>query len=255
MIIDCHVHTGPQFNTWWKNIIKSEKEFCAYLKKCGVDKAVLQGSSSQLRYKNIKDVTNGNKYMLDFSKKHPGKFIPSVFVTPAYLKESLNEMELYRKKNNVVWIGEMLNYTGDYSYDSPDCHKLFEKAIELDMIVCIHAEQNEIDNVLRKYPAMTVVLPHPGLSRLEINNRIDLAVKYKNTYLDLCGYGADRMGNVEEMVRRLGDDRILYGSDFTVNDPGVVIARVRNALIPQKSKEKIFYKNILRLLKSKSFSF
>ncbi|OGS20637.1 MAG: hypothetical protein A3J83_05635 [Elusimicrobia bacterium RIFOXYA2_FULL_40_6] len=251
MIIDCHVHAGPEFITWWKDIIKSEKDFLGYLTKCGINKAILNGSSVHLHYKNAKDVKNGNKYVLNLSKKYPGRFIPSVFVTPDYLKQSLDEMELYRKKHNVVWVGEMLNYAGDYSYDSPGCSKIFEKALELDMIVCIHAEQDEIDNVLKKFPTMTVVLPHPGLSRKEINNRINLVSKYKNTYLDLCGYGADRMGNVEEMVRRLGDDRIFFGSDFTVNDPGVVISRVKNAFISKKSKEKILYKNVLALLKSK----
>jgi len=53
------------------------------------------------------------------------------------------------------------------------------------------------------------------------------------------------------MVEKLGDERVLYGSDFTVNDPGVVLARIKNALIPDASKRKILADNTINLLKSK----
>jgi predicted TIM-barrel fold metal-dependent hydrolase len=42
---------------------------------------------------------------------------------------------------------------------------------------------------------------------------------------------------------------VLFGSDFSINCPGTVIARVNNAFITEEQKRKIFSGNLQALLK------
>ena len=73
--------------------------------------------------------------------------------------------------------------------------------------------------------------------------------KNPNFYLDTSGYGHDRVGVLEYAVKTIGSDRILFGSDFSINDPSTVIARIRNSFLTMEQKQKILSGNILELLK------
>jgi predicted TIM-barrel fold metal-dependent hydrolase len=46
----------------------------------------------------------------------------------------------------------------------------------------------------------------------------------------------------------IGADRVLYGSDFTINEPSGVIARVKNAFLTPQDREKILFRNVERLI-------
>jgi len=49
-------------------------------------------------------------------------------------------------------------------------------------------------------------------------------------------------------VKTIGPDRILFGSDFSINDPSTVLARINNALISEEEKQKILSLNLKALL-------
>jgi hypothetical protein len=72
--------------------------------------------------------------------------------------------------------------------------------------------------------------------------------RHKNTHIDLSGSGIERVGILERAVREIGADRVLYGSDFTSNEPAAVIARVKNAFLTAQDREKILFRNVSRLL-------
>ena len=48
-----------------------------------------------------------------------------------------------------------------------------------------------------------------------------MMAKHKNCYNDACGSGIERVGILERAVKDIGSDRVLYGSDFTINEPWV----------------------------------
>ena len=249
-VVDCHVHGGPDYLDWWNRVIKTEEDFTSYLDKCGVDKAVLGVGMKGLKAGTKEVFLSANEVIFEFCRKYPGKFIPAVNVNSNYQFESKTLLRS-AKAAGFSWVGELCGYIGGYTYDVDDFKFLMDLIAELDMVAQIHAETKEMAFLLEQYPKVTFVLPHPGAGKNQINERIALAVKHKNLYLDLCGSGADRIGNIEEMVDKLGDERILYGSDFTINDPGVVLARIKNAVIPDSSKKKILGENTINLLKSK----
>jgi predicted TIM-barrel fold metal-dependent hydrolase len=73
--------------------------------------------------------------------------------------------------------------------------------------------------------------------------------KNRNCYLDTSGYGHDRVGMLEYAVKTIGDDRVLFGSDFSINCPATVLARIEHALITEEQKRKILSENLQALLK------
>jgi predicted TIM-barrel fold metal-dependent hydrolase len=83
--------------------------------------------------------------------------------------------------------------------------------------------------LLAEFPKTTFVLAHLGDSPEEVEERIALAARFENLYLDICGHGYQRMGVLELAVQQAGRERVLYGSDFTINDPAGVIARIQAA--------------------------
>jgi len=54
---------------------------------------------------------------------------------------------------------------------------------------------------------------------------------------------------LEYAVKSIGPDRVLFGSDFSINDPGTVMARIRNAFLTDEQKDKILSGNLRALLK------
>lgn len=56
-------------------------------------------------------------------------------------------------------------------------------------------------------------------------------------------------GMIEEAVRVIGAERIIWGSDMPMIDPWINIERIRSAEITKKQKELILGDNILRLIK------
>ena len=128
---------------------------------------------------------------------------------------------------------------------------LVEQVNKLNMVLDVHTELEEMDYIIQKFPRTTIVFPHFGDSHESdhIFKRIDAVAAHPNTYLDTSGYGHDRVGMLEYAVKSIGEDRVLFGSDFSINCPATVIARVKNAYITEGQKRKILAGNLQALLK------
>ena len=122
-------------------------------------------------------------------------------------------------------------------------------ADELNMVVHIHNDDaRDMARLCREFPGITFVLAHLGDSPEEVRERIDLTTHYRNLYLDISGHGYQRMGILERAVRVAGADRVLFGSDFTINDPAGVIARLTVSNLDSDTREMILGGNLQRLL-------
>jgi len=58
--------------------------------------------------------------------------------------------------------------------------------------------------------------------------------------------------NLEYAVKNIGPDRILFGSDFSINDPGSDIASIKNSFLTDHQKQKILSGNLLELINKMS---
>jgi len=252
-VFDAHLHCPAESGELWQwhTVTRNFDEFVAYLDKTGVERGIINSQRSQGENGGRPaDFVAGNREVARFVEKFKGRFVGACVVNPQYLDEALKEVEYCRKQLGFVWVGELCNYMAPYEYTIREFELLVKEVVRLGMVLDVHTEHEEIDYVVSKFPEATIVFPHFGDEKEYENifKRIDLVAKHPSCYMDTSGYGHDRMGMLEHAVKTIGPDRVLFGSDFSINDPSTVLARIRNSFLTDEQKAKVLAGNLEALL-------
>ncbi len=252
-IFDCHLHCPAESGEkWqWHKVTQNFEDFVSYLDKTGVHKGII---NSQRSYgAKPEEFIAGNREVARYVEKYKGRFLAACVVNPLYIEESLREIEYCHNELGFVWVGELCNYMVPYLYSIPEFEILVKHVSKLNMVLALHTEQGELEYVAQKFPDATIAFAHFGDDHEydDIFKRIDTVAKNPNFYLDTSGYGHDRVGVLEYAVKTIGPDRILFGSDFSINDPGTVIPRIKNSFLTLEQKQKILSGNLIELLERK----
>jgi hypothetical protein len=250
MIFDCHVHLpSPGLDrTWeWQPFTPDLDAAVRYLRRCGVDRAIANSMRGEVAT-TPEQMIAGNDEAVAAAKAHPEMLVPACLVNTNLGEEAIAEIRRCHDELGIVWVGELCGYASGYTYDTPAFARAIEIATDLNMVVQIHSEGTEMDRICAEFPRTTFVLPHPGDSPKEVVERCELAAKHANLYLDLCGHGVQRMGVLDLAVRCAGPDRVLFGSDYTINDPAAIIATIRASYLSDEVKAKILGGNVVRML-------
>jgi predicted TIM-barrel fold metal-dependent hydrolase len=252
LVFDAHLHCPSESgNVWqWHPVTRTFKEFVGYLDRTGVERGIINSVRCQ-EAKTPAEFIAGNREVARYVEKYKGRFLGACVVNPLFIDESLREIEDCRKQLGFVWVGELCNYMAPFEYTIKEFAQLVEQVVKLGMVLDVHTELEEMEYIIEKFPQATIVFPHFGDSHeyQHIFKRIDLVAKHPNCYLDTSGSGHDRMGMLEYAVQTIGADRVLFGSDFSINDPGTVLARIENAFISEEEKRKILSGNLQALLR------
>jgi predicted TIM-barrel fold metal-dependent hydrolase len=253
LIFDAHLHCPAESGELWQwhPVTRTFEEFVAYLDRTGVDRGIINSQRCQQNGTPAEFIA-GNREVARYVEKYKGRFLGACVVNPLFIDEALREMETCRKQFGFVWVGELCNYMKpSYQYTIKEFEMLVKQTVELGMVLDCHTELEEMEHIARSSPKATIVFPHFGDDREydHIFKRIDLVAQNPNCYLDTSGYGHDRVGMLEYAVKKIGADRVLFGSDFSINCPATVIARINNAFITEEQKRKILSGNLKALLK------
>jgi len=251
MILDCHVHLpspGLKRTEEWEPCTADTEAAIAYLRRCGIG-GIVASSARGLLAQTPEEVIAGNDETAQANQQNAGFVIPACQVNTNFPNEAIEELRRCRDKLGMVWVGELCGYVSGYSYATPAFADALRTATGLGMVVQIHNDSSsDMARLLTEFPQTTFVLAHLGDSPEEVEERIGLAARFPNLYLDICGHGYQRMGVLELAVRQASADRVLFGSDYTVNDPAGVIARIQLADFDAETKEKLLGGNLAHLL-------
>ena len=119
--------------------------------------------------------------------------------------------------------------------DDPEIMPLYEEAQKLGLVVFFHggragiepesrlryAMPRHYEAVLANFPRLPVILGHAGARDGEA--MLALAMRYDNTWLDIHGQG---VSSLDEIIRRTGGERLLFGSDWPFYHIGSSLAKV-----------------------------
>jgi len=250
-IYDAHIHIpGEKGEVFWEvgRRIRNMKELVEGLDRWGIDKGVICSTVSTLA-KTPEEFIRGNREVLQTLRNYPDRFWGACIVNPGFLKEALEELEICRNKFDFPWLGEMCPYLGDYDAASEAMFKVIERASNLGYVIQVHSTTEEVEKFASKFPETTFVFPHlPSFS--DCNRRFEIIAHNENFYLDISGSQIVRHGILELALETIGVDRILFGSDLIIDNPLPTIARVEGLDIPPRDKEKIFWRNLDKLLKN-----
>jgi hypothetical protein len=251
-VFDAHLHCPSESgNVWqWHPVTKSFEEFVRYLDRTGVQRGIINSVRCQ-EAKTAAEFIAGNREVARYVEKYKGRFLGACVINPLFIDEALREIEDCRKQLGFVWVGELCNYMAPFEYTIKEFELLVAQVVKQNMILDVHTELEEMEYIIQKFPQATIVFPHFGDSHEydHIFKRIELVAKNPNCYLDTAGYGHDRVGMLEYAVKTIGPDRVLFGSDFSINCPATVLARIEHALITEEEKRKILAGNLEALLK------
>jgi len=246
---DAHLHCPSETGqVWqWHPVTRTMDEFVRHLDRTGVRRGIINNVRCQLA-KTPADFIAGNREVARYVEKYPGRFLGACVVNPLFIDEALREIEDCRQQLGFLWVGELCNYTVPYKYTIEEFARLVEQVVKQHMVLDVHTTLPEMDYIIQKFPEATIVFPHMG-EHSDIFKRIELVARHPNCYLDTSGAGENRMGMLEYAVQTIGEDRVLYGSDFSINDPANGLARIRHAYLSEAQKRKILFANLEALLK------
>jgi predicted TIM-barrel fold metal-dependent hydrolase len=229
-------------------VTRTFAEFAAYLQRTGVQRGIINSVRSQ-EAKSPADFIAGNREVARYVERYRGQFLGACVVNPLFIDEALKEIEYCRKQLGFVWVGELCNYVVPYQYSAREFELLVDQVSKLNMILSVHNTFEEMHYIIQNFPKATIVFSQFGDSGGSIFPRIELVAAHPNTYIDTSGEGHDRVGMLEYAVKTIGENRILYGSDFTLNCPATVIGRIQNAFISDEQKQKVLAGNLEALLR------
>ena len=152
----------------------------------------------------------------------------------------------------------------DDTFDSPRYRALLKAASESQLPVILHtgcmhsrllyknpdhARAEKFENWFKTYSDVRFVLAHMNLHEPEI--ALDLGEKYQNVFVDTSWQPSETIG---EAVRRLGAEKVLFGTDWPLvgNNIDIGISRIRDCIdtgtVTSSDAELILGKNAQCLL-------
>lgn len=239
MIIDAHTcwHTYEM-----KGIRVSEEEFIEILDKCDIDKAMVC-----CPFYLLSDFKFGNDKVLKFMNKYPNRIIGFATINPLFENEAIEEI-----KRCVESGMKGIKLHCDLSqvpYNDYLTFPIIEEAIKFDIPVFIHTSEDNISEaefISQKYPECTFIFAHIGNKLWK--KTCKFAKFQKNVILCISGLIFE-IGFLEEAVENVGDERVVFGSDFVFVNLSINLGIVKCSSLSKESKNKILGLNMKRILK------
>lgn len=249
MIIDMHGHIFPS------NLENDKREVLETIERYGVSQAYLSAIELSNQIPNMDEVDAWNACQYQFEKEHPDcirSYCRVCFVNK-------NAVEVARRgiyDHNVVG----LKLLSEAYMDDQRINPVIEEAINANVPVLIHAsykaigpgvpmypwesDARHIAHLAKRYPEAKIIMAHIGGNAYRAVKEIK---PYKNVAIDFSG-SLMRAGTLEYTVAQIGDERVLFGSDFPYVPYTICMGKLEEANLQEPSKEKIRYQNILRIV-------
>ncbi len=276
MIVDAHIHLHPTPEVG-KMVVESIKEeygvdyysygtpdeYVAEMRMAGIGKAVMVSFApdNQLKNNNFWTVAITRP-----GKNRPAQYpmlIPFVSVSPTMTgRKPVDELE-----HKLKWGMKGLKIhpvAQEFGPDDKRMWPVYEWLMSNDLPITAHSGMN-IDcsstygephrwlNVLEDFPDLKLILAHLGNGFWD--QTVEIADKYPQvmfdtaiaiSYLNSPTTLSDE--DVADLLRTIGVERVMFGSDYPWVDPKKDIEHINNLPIASKSKELILGENARKFL-------
>lgn len=237
LIIDCHAHYGiwyEIYSAYW-----SEEKFIDYLSLIGIDYICTS------HFLGIgPDFRTGNDEILKLMKKYPNLVIGEAVINPNYPSEI--KIELERCLNNGFKIFKLHPEKHQYKADGKNYEPVYEFCNDNNLIILNHdfGSPDFLEKISKKYKNTVYIIGHGNSAGYE-----EVLRKHKNVYISLVA--SYEFGEIERLVREVGSDKLLFGTDIPYLDAGFQLGSLIYADISDIDKRKILGKNFFEILSDK----
>ena len=191
-----------------------------------------------------------NEACLAIRDRFPDFYLPGIGVHPLFPEASCREIEVMHRDCGVRLVGELVAYMMGYdNYACPELDPVWALIRDLDMAVNLHLNRlEEAADILRRFPTLKLIIAHPTASPADYTARLELIAQYPNAALDISGSGPNSWGMVRHGIRTAGLDRIVFGTDYPIRNPGMYVAGVYAEKLTDAEMTAVFSGNLKRLL-------
>src|SRR5271156_701746 len=228
-IIDAHAHVG-KFGSW-ANVSASAGELLEKMDEAGVEKSVLFAPDNGLVRESV--------------RKHPERFVGYVWPNP-HDEEALALVVEAVKKWGFRGI-KLHPLIHAFLPTDEEVLPIVEFARKEKIPVAIHSGHPpfslpwSIGELAEMYPDVRIVMLHMGHAHgVYIQAAINTAEKHDNIILETSGVSMH--SKIREAVEKVGEGRVVFGSDYPFHDYSVEIQKVRVAGLTEGQRELVLYK-------------
>ena len=254
-VLDIHVHPLSCFGSIKFSSPRAEaEELAAIAQRSGITKmCVFSLYDSTPHEPTAEQCRMANDYVLRMRDAKPESFLPFCYVTPAFPDEAVAEIE--RCVDCHAMVGIKL-WVARRAID-PCLDPIMEAAVAKNIPVLQHAWLKTTGNLPGEstpFDVADLALRHPRarIIMAHLNGAgyhgIEALVKVPNVMVDTSG-GDPESGMIEAAIRRLGANRVIYGSDAPIRHFGVTMNKVLGANILESEKRMVLWDNALQILK------
>ena len=136
--------------------------------------------------------------------------------------------------------------------DSKIVHPVMEAAGRNRVPVLIHCGHPpwslpwSFERLADRFPDVKIVMAHMGHGHIVyINGALDVAEDYGNIVVDTAGMTMH--SKIREAVERLGEDRVMYGSDMPLGHPAWEIPKVKISGLSEEKLRKVLHDNAMEV--------
>lgn len=214
------------------------------MKHYGIGKALVYHSMAKEYNPGV-----GNKLLLEEIKDHPA-------LTPVWVVmhhhtqefpepgELIRDMRKYGIKAVRMFPGQ---WEQNFSIADWNCKELFTVLQEYRIPVMIGLDSigwNDFYDLLNNYPELNVIITEADY-RID-RNLYSMLRKFDNLYIEIMGYKAH--SGIEEICKKFGAHRLIFGSGMPVFSGAAVVCMVNYARISEEEKKLIAGGNLEKLL-------
>jgi predicted TIM-barrel fold metal-dependent hydrolase len=236
LTIDCHTHL-------FKTREHAVEELLHLMDETGIDKAIVFPGT---------EINPDNEFLSKAIAAHRDRLYPFAWINPV-IDSDKRQQELRRLVEKDGFKGMKLHPLFHSFYPNrPNIYPLVQLCGELGIPVTVHSGHApyslpwQIAELAKACPDTTVIMDHMGLQVGWVDDAILLAEHIPNIVL-----GTTAMPFHEKIriaVERVGENRVIFGSDAPSIHPFPELSRVRLAGLSEQSLAAVVGKNTARLL-------
>ena len=234
MIVDAHAHYGQWLSSTEED---TPERFSRVLDRFGIEASIVS-SGRAVQY----EIVSGNAEVARLIERDE-RVYGAIVVNPNHREASLAELSRWGQNERFVAVKLHPDYCG-VAADSPLNLAIYRRVDELGMPLVVHTWGEEgVESVVsaaRAFPSMKVVMYHMGAEAWR--GAVQRACEYTNLYLEIVSTVAHPQW-IAEAVRRVGSERVLFGTDMTLLSPAWALGLVGAAGLGESESAKVMGEN------------
>ncbi len=253
MIIDSHVHVrlsrGPD---------RVVDELVECMERVGIDRTCLMRlGTGQSATAGEELMTEAAEHAVRSVERYPGKFYPMLWLDPrlpmALLEGCITRyivdgpvcgvklsLQMNARDRRLEPLSELLQ-----DKDIPVLFHSWYKTVEK---YTFESDPSDIADLASRFPGLRILVAHITGGRFR---GIQDIRPLSNLFLDTSGSQPED-GYLSYGLEHLGEDRLLFGSDYPGRDLATQLGRIRSVEMSDEAREKLLWRNAVRFYEGAS---